>query len=222
MKAVADILARDGLMLRGCLDFDADEARPDGPAGRPAGAVLLVGTAGAAWWTPFRRWLDRRPDVPADPLDTWSRAIIERAATACGGLVAMPGDRPFMPFQRWAMRAEGLKPSPVGLLIHPRYGLWHAYRGAILLDRRIASRQVRASNHPCDACAGKPCLNACPVGAYSGHGFAHGDCLAHVRGADGGTCRDRGCLARNACPVGARWRYPAEVQAFHQRAFAGG
>ncbi len=30
------------------------------------------------------------------------------------------------------MAAEGLKPSPLGLLMHPEYGLWHGYRGAIL------------------------------------------------------------------------------------------
>lgn len=222
MKAVARILERDGLMLRGWLDFDADERRPIGPSGRPAGAVLLVGSAGAGWWMPFQRWLDRQPHVLADPLDTWSREIVARAAIACGGLVAMPNDRPFQPFQRWAMRAEGLRPSPVGLLIHPRYGLWHAYRGAILLDQPVVVRQPHTSSHPCDACVGKPCLNACPVGAYSKHGFAHGDCIAHLHGDRGGRCRDDGCLARNACPVGVEWRYPAQVQAFHQRAFAGG
>ena len=29
------------------------------------------------------------------------------------------------------MRAEGLKPSPLGVLVHPDFGLWHGYRGAI-------------------------------------------------------------------------------------------
>ena len=28
-------------------------------------------------------------------------------------------------------------------------------------------------------------------------------------------CHEGGCLARNACPVGTEYRYPAEVQAFH-------
>ena len=220
MKAVATVLGREGLLLRGWLNFVDDEQRPAGPSGGPATAAILVGSAGAAWWTPFQRWIDRQPDVLADPLDTWSREIIGRAAAACDGVVIMPNDRPFQPFQRWAMRAEGLRPSPIGMLIHQQYGLWHAYRGAILVDEPIDPAPLHELNHPCDACRGKPCLNSCPVGAYSAEGFAHRDCLGHVRGANGAVCRESGCLARNACPVGVEWRYPPEVQAFHQRAFA--
>lgn len=221
MKDVAAVLEREGLLLRGCLNFDDDEQRPVGPSGAPARAIILVGTAGGRYWQAFRRWLDRQPDVLANPLDTWSREIIANAASACGGRVIMPNDRPYQPFQQWAMRAEGLRPSPIGLLMHPRFGLWHAYRGAILLDQQVDASDVRKEIHHCDACDAKPCLSACPVGAYSMAGFAHERCLGHVRSGDGSICRDLGCVARNACPIGTAWRYPAAVQAFHQRAFSG-
>ncbi len=49
---------------------------------------------------------------------------------------------------------------------------------------------------------------------------AYEDCLAHVRGPEGKPCRTVGCLDRNACPYGVAYRYPAEVQAFHMKAFA--
>src|SRR4030095_137820 len=39
---------------------------------------------------------------------------------------------------RWAMRAEAVAPSPLGILIHPDYGLWHAYRGALAFAERLA------------------------------------------------------------------------------------
>jgi hypothetical protein len=59
------------------------------------------------------------------------------------------------------------------------------------------------------------------VGAYSPSGFAYERCLAHVRGSSGAECREAGCLARNACPYGTAYRYPADEQAFHMASFAG-
>jgi epoxyqueuosine reductase QueG len=125
-----------------------------------------------------------------------------------------------LPFQQWAMRAEGLKPSPLGILIHPRYGLWHAYRGALLFDAELPVIEAENPIHLCDACVGKPCLKACPAEAYSEAGFAYEACLSHVRGRNGEPCRIGGCLDRNACPYGTDYRYPPEVQAFHMKAFA--
>lgn len=220
IERAAAALAPSGLIPRGGLNFASDEERPAGRSGAPARSVILVGNAGAAYWRHFSRWRAAEGASIANPLDTWSRMVIEEAADAVGARVVMPNDRPFLPFQQWAMRAEGLKPSPLGLLIHPRFGLWHAFRGAVLLDVEIPIQAIAEVNHPCDLCVGKPCLNTCPVGAYSVEGFAYEACLAHVRGGEGAACRT-GCVARNACPNGAEWRYPAEVQAFHQRAFAG-
>ena len=104
--------------------------------------------------------------------------------------------------------------------MHPRYGLWHAYRGALLFDVEISVEAPRAVIHLCDTCDGKPCLKACPVEAYSADGFAYGACLGHVRGSRGAPCRDGGCLDRNACPYGTEYRYGADQQAFHMAAFA--
>src|SRR5690606_28118393 len=105
----------------------------------------------------------------------------------------------------WAMRAEGLKPSPIGLLVHPRYGPWHAFRGALLFDRQFDFPVPRGGPHPCDECTAKPCLDACPVGAFTPAGFAVVECRQHLADPAGRTCRERGCLARNACPVGAEF-----------------
>lgn len=221
--AIAMALARSGLVLRGGFDFIGDEDRPFGPNGEPAGSVVLVGTAGADWWNQFQVWRARQPADLADPLDIWSRRIVGDMAGELGARLVMPNDRPYAPFQQWAMRAEGLRPSPLGLLMHPDFGLWHAYRAALLFNEPLPSplhREAEKTIHPCDACAGKPCLKACPVNAYSVDGFAYRRCLDHVHGPDGEPCRV-GCLDRNACPIGDEYRYPFEVQAFFQRAFAG-
>lgn len=221
LESIAGAFAASGLILRGGLVFGDEEEPPPGPTGAPARSLLLVGQAGGGAWPHFTRWRARQPAGLADPLDTWSRRVIGAVAESFGARAVSPSDRPWLPFQQWAVRAEGLLPSPLGILMHPDYGLWHAYRGALLFEREVAVPVLQGSNHPCDACPGKPCLNACPVGAYSGGGFARDACLGHVRGPAGAACRDRGCLARNACPYGTDHRYPAGMQAFHQRAFAG-
>ncbi|WP_315923541.1 hypothetical protein [Mesorhizobium sp. SP-1A] len=218
---IAEALAAHGLLVRGSFNFDAGDEAPPGLSGAPAKAVMLVGQVGAAPWPHFRKWRAQRPQDLENPLDTWSREVIDAVAAACGARAAYPSDKPYLPFQRWAMRAEGLKPSPLGILMHPAYGLWHAYRGALLFDVEVEDQPAHKPIHLCDACVGKPCLKACPVDAYSGAGFAYDDCLAHVRGPSGEACRKLGCLDRNACPYGVAYHYPAEVQAFHMASFMG-
>ena len=219
IDGIVSMLARYGLIPRGGFRFAAGEAAPSGPSGVPARSVLLVGQAGDAPWLHFSRWRRSQPENLADPLDTWSRTVIDGVAAEFSARAVYPSDKPWLPFQQWAMRAEGLKPSPLGILMHPEYGLWHAWRGALLFDVEIPIQAPREVIHLCDLCPGKPCLKACPVDAYSEAGFAYQACLDHVRGPSGGPCRTTGCLDRNACPYGAAYRYPAEAQAFHMAAF---
>jgi hypothetical protein len=221
LDAIAERLADSGLLLRGGINFAEGEALPAGSVHGRAKAVLLVGNAGDAFWPHFQAWQDKQLSEKADPLDTWSRQVLEAVAAACGARVVMPNDRPFAPFQQWAMRAEGLQPSPLGILVHPDYGLWHAYRGALLFDSALApedlNQPLQTPIHLCDLCIGKPCLNACPAGAFNG-GFDSAACLSHISGFQGSACMDRGCLARNACPHDAL-RYGPDIQAFLMRAF---
>jgi hypothetical protein len=224
---IADIssqLADNGLILRGGFAFAIGEALPAGAEG--VRAVLLVGHAGSTIWPHFETWRARQASGLPDPLDTWSREIVGAVAERFNARAVSPSDRPYLPFQQWAMRAEGLRPSPLGILMHPEFGLWHAYRGALLFSGRVEAeaiahmaRDPHAPIHLCDGCDGKPCMNACPVDAYSAAGFAYDSCLGHVRSPRGLDCMEGGCLDRNACPYDA-YRYSAAQQAFHMRAFA--
>ncbi len=211
-------LAASGLILRGGFNFSSDQAAPVGPSGSAARSVLLVGQAGDAPWPHFLKWRKLQSEIVADPLDNWSRDVIGGVGVRFGARAVSPSDRPHLPFQQWAMRAEGLRPSPLGILMHPVYGLWHAYRGALLFDVEVVIQEAEKPIHLCDLCVGKPCLKSCPVDAYSEAGFAHGECLTHVRG-QGKACREAGCLDRNACPHGTGYRYAPAVQAFHMAAF---
>lgn len=216
---IDEALAAYGLIARGGFNFGPGENPPPGSRAMPARAVVLVGQAGATAWPHFLAWLEGQPSGLRDPLDTWAREVIGAVAARVGARPVSPSDRPYAPFQQWAMRAEGLKASPLGILMHPRYGLWHAYRGALLFDTELDIAPGEAAVHLCDGCAAKPCLKSCPVDAYAAVGFDHAACLGHLRSAAGRPCMRRGCLDRNACPYGADYRYPADMQAFHMSAF---
>jgi hypothetical protein len=231
---VARRLADRGLILRGGFSFDDTEPAPAGPDGRPAATALLVGNAGGRMWPHFRQWRDAQSVPQHDPLDRWTRLAIEPIAQEFSARAVFPFDRPWLPFQQWAMRAQGLRPSPLGILIDPQYGLWHAYRAALLLETDVSIQALAKPIHPCDLCREKPCLSTCPVDAFSQSGFAVEACRGYLAGGHASqtdssssretsrrlpACMSNGCAAREACPVGAEHRYDPEQIRFHMQAF---
>jgi hypothetical protein len=65
----------------------------------------------------------------------------------------------------------------------------------------------------------KPCLSACPVGAFSGRSYDVPACVNHTRSTAGVDCREAGCRARRACPVGREYPYEPDQARFHMDAF---
>ncbi len=219
LDQIAAALEPHGLVPRGGFNFDAEEDIPQRVNDEAPQSVVLIGHFGSAIWLPFAEWHRFHADA-SDPLDTWSKSVLNDAAAALGARAVFPSDTPYLPFQQWARRAEGLKASPLGLLIHPRYGLWQAFRGALLFKHSIRFPELKAVAHPCDSCVEKPCLVACPVGAFDGAGFAVDRCRDYLATHEGKRCMDGGCLARLACPVGRNHAYVPDQQQFHMAAFA--
>ena len=216
--AVRDAIEAAGLEVRGALRPEAGDAVPDLPDGTASGTLVLIGNAGSSMWTAFRC----SPESASGEhrLDRWSRRVIEGLAARFGASALFPfGGPPYLPFLRWAQRAEALHSSPLGPLIHPRYGLWHAYRGALCFAECLEVPEVDAGPSPCSACRDRPCLDGCPVGAFTVSGYDVAACVKHVDSPAGSTCLMQGCLARRACPVGREYRYvPAQAE-FHMQAF---
>jgi hypothetical protein len=208
---LAGALHAHGLILRGGFALEPDDHLGEG-------ALLMVGNAGGAMWAAFQR--QQRNE--ADPLDNWTKRTVDPLADRFGARPIYPFDRPHPPIQRWAKRAEGLGSSPLGLLIHPVFGLWHAYRTALVFPSSVAGLVDihEPMDHPCESCLQKPCLTACPVEAFSPGRYDVPACASYLASADGQTCKSAGCAARNACPAGTEFRYSDDQIRFHMAAFS--
>ena len=226
---LAAALQRHGMLIRGGFALTEDDERglatfPDLAAAARDRTLVLVGNAGPALYDAFFADCKTAGETTGqNALDDWTRRLVIPIAERFGARAAFPSDGPpWLPFQSWAMRAEGLKPSPLGVLIHPEFGLWHAYRAALVFDRPLDLPRAPFRAHPCDTCIARPCLSTCPVGAVTAESYAVDNCARHVGSGAGQPCRSIGCLARRACPVGAAQLYPDRAMAFHMTAFLHG
>lgn len=175
---------------------------PTGGAQSPAHApnatryLLLFGNVGSSIWEAFRQSPEYHDHQP-HPLNRWSARLGHALAEQFSAHALFPfAGPPHLPFLQWAKKAESLQNSKLGMLIHPRYGLWHAYRFALVFpspeslraDRQPppvavaddvargadaaavecmgAGAPARAHNL-CRRCKAKPCRGVCPVNAFS-------------------------------------------------------
>jgi ferredoxin len=200
---------------RGVFHPQRGDKVPEVAPGISTSTLVLVGNAGPSMWTRFSR--ERDPEL--DSLDDWSLDRLNRMAAGLGARALFPFTKPPLPFQRWAIQAEGCHPSPIGLFIHPDYGLWHAYRGALAFAERMALPEAPHHSSPCTACHDRPCLSTCPVDAFDGKTYDVASCAHHLSMPAGEGCMKRGCRARHACPVGRTYAYEPAQARFHMRAF---
>ena len=217
---IEDAIRTAQLEPRGAFHCTGDDQVPDSAAGSPARSVVLIGTVGSEFWPAFnaaRATLGEQ----RHPLDAYSRQVIGTLATVFKAQALFPfGGPPWLPFQRWAQRAEAVHASPLGPLIHPQYGLWHAYRGALSFARALPGiTELVSGPCPCDSCPDKPCMSTCPADVITTRGYALAACIDHLQAGAGRECMETGCLARQACPVGVRYRYQPEHAQFHMCAF---
>lgn len=177
-------------------------------------SLLLLGP-GPGFWHHFAQSPEYRDGEP-DPIDRWSTRVLTRLAELTGGRALFPfGDEPYHPFFTWATRTGRVWASPVTLLVHADQGLWVSFRGALAYDDALPLPSP--AERPCDSCADKPCLTACPVGALTGDGYDVPACKVYL--ADDPPCMAQGCAVRAVCPVSRAFpRHPAQ-SALHMRAF---
>jgi len=219
MKLAQD-LEKHGLFARGKANLTAAEIKT-WEFDDQVKSVTLVGNIGSSYWPVFSQsseYLDGEPN----PLDRWSRRVAATIVERHPVQVIFPFEGPpYYPFLQWAQRAEALSQSPIGLMIHAEYGLWHSYRFALLTDTVDSTSKVTGVESPCLSCVSQPCLNTCPVDAFDANGYAVDRCAAYLKKTPRADCHSNGCLARYACPVAREYRYTPQQNQFHLSAFLG-
>ena len=189
---------------------------------------VLIGNTGPDMWSEFSL-SPEYADGGMDPMNRWTKRVLETLAQGLCETCIFPFDEPYWPFQRFLSSAAGLKPSPLGLYMHPEYGLWHALRGVLVFSsdeyELLSHFNAEDENsegmiqHPCDSCDHKPCLSACPVDAFTGSALNVDPCFAHLDSKNDPACMEIGCRARHACPIGTQHRYTNEQIRFHMRSY---
>jgi hypothetical protein len=179
-----------------------------------ANTISLIGPDEPRFWDIFTASPEFQDGAP-DPMDRWSERVIGDVAKSLSAEPLFPfGGPPHHPFHSWAVATGRFWASPIGFLVHDERGLFASFRGAIRWDKPA---DIGSTAQPCLTCTA-PCQTACPVGAFNDDGYDVATCKSHVTSPAGADCREGGCLARRACPVGATRRLSAQ-SAFHMEAF---
>lgn len=177
--------------------------------------LILLGHAGRRLWD----CVQAAGIAGEHPIDDYCRQTVARffaehlPGQACR--LPYPGDTP-LGLQALGTLAGWHQPSPLMIGVDAEWGSWFAYRAVILCATDFAPTPVVERRSPCLDCRDQPCLAACPAEA-TGLPFRLEPC-ADERLRPSSACA-YGCLARNACPVGAEHRY-AEGQIRHSFALS--
>ena len=167
-----------------------------------SGTLILLGLVGRDGWRRLQtapEFLDGAPD----PLDRWSRRVVDRLGQQFEADTLYPfGGPPYRPFVNWALASGRAFTSPSHMLVHDTVGMMISYRGALHLRQDIDIPAPPLQRSPCEACAARPCLTTCPAHALVDAGpYDLSACHSHLETPKGLHCLSNGCLARLACPL---------------------
>lgn len=190
---------------------------PEDLAPADCGTLVMLGPREPGFWQAFTASPEWQ-DAASDPMDRWSTRVIIELARHTGATPLFPfGGPPYQPFFRWALATGHAWQSPISLLVHAQAGLMVSYRGALALPQRL--ELPRAPAKPCDTCATKPCLTACPARALTGAGYDVPECHAFLDTDAGEEQLTNGCTVRRACPVSQSYGRVKEQSAYHMSTF---
>ena len=174
--------------------------------------LIMLANGGPTFWRAFAQCGIQG----ADPVDAFSRQLALRFAETylqCPASILYPGSRA-LPLQQLGALVGWHHPSPLGIGIHPKYGLWFAYRAVLLVHADLPVSPLASSASPCAACIERSCLSACPVQALAQPGKPDIQRCQDWRRQTNSRCAAT-CLSRLACPLGAEHRYTDAQIRYH-------
>lgn len=175
-------------------------------------SLILIAHAGQSLWPHFTEHQKNHPKS-FNPIDDYSIQSSTEILATLGDqnpLFLYPNTNvslfPFLEQTGWGFS------SPVGILIHPQFGLWWAIRSFIATKLILTPSQALSDIHPCTLCVEKPCLSSCPVQATQISGLDFKLC-SETRLKESSCGND--CAARLACPIGQNFTYSEEQRRYH-------
>ncbi len=183
------------------------------------GTLVLFGTD-AEFWAHVTQ-SDEWHDGAADPVDRWSRRVVDALASGFHATAYYPfGGPPHTPFVDWALASGRAFTSPSQFLVHDKVGLMISYRGALHFADEIDIPRPPLDCSPCLSCTTFACIKTCPVQAMVDDApYQVAACHKHLETNEGRICLDQGCLARRACPVSQGAQRDPSQSAHHMRYF---
>jgi epoxyqueuosine reductase len=224
LSTIAAALTPAGLNLCGVADvarYDAAAApsRRSEDVAPGARSIVVVASGGAALWEAFVADLRRHPEHLTEeqhPLDAFVRRAVLAASLPGRWFFAAAEAEVRLDFRVLGEIAGLGGRSRLGLLLHPTFGPWLGLRACAFLDESLSPAPVAAPD-PCAGCPA-PCVTACPGSAFTEGRWDVFRCSAFH--AESERCATS-CDARDACPVGAAHRYPADELLYHYDRRAG-
>jgi hypothetical protein len=230
LEAVRTAAALHGLNLCAAIPLERYDAavQPEARASLidpAARSIVVLGNGGGDFWAAFERHAARNPGwrERENPLDDFTREVTERevvrplreAALRCTIVHPFMQGRPTLNFVELGKAAGIAGPSILGVVVHPEFGPWIAFRAALLLDLPLDAPGDARGFDPCPQCVSRSCIGACPVGAVSfPAGWDVPKCVTHRVEVEA-DCAGR-CHARAGCVIGPEHRYPDDELAYHQ------
>ncbi len=124
--------------------------------------LCLIGNGGKSLWEN----LPHPIDVKTNPIDFFTQnKMQEFAKNSLNDEIEIlyPNDSYTMPLQKIGRAMNLCTQSPIGIDIHPEFGLWFAFRGIFLTSEEMPIFKMEKSPAPCDSCSKKTCLNSSDV-----------------------------------------------------------
>lgn len=185
-------------------------------------SVIVIANGGPEMWEHFLHDIQKDPAIFTQedhPLDTWLQKHFERIdpmPSSSRVWVRCAATDRFIDFRPLAIEAGLGHHSHMGLVIHPKYGLWISLRAAIFTTEYFEPIKLDTEN-PCVSCP-KLCAQNCLGNAFTEKGWSISHCAEfHQVSSD---C-EISCQSRLSCPIGREYRHSSLAHHYHSNKRSG-
>ena len=186
-------------------------------------SIVVFGNYGRGLWEAFLNDIKQHPQHLSQhqhPLDDFVLRNIQKSdpspPSSRRWIRCAADEKTFVDFRMLAHHAGLGCISPVGLLIHPEFGLWTGFRAALLSTQKIPLSPP--SVDVCTSCATKVCISSCPAQAVQTTGWSVQKCADFHQQST--LCHGR-CHARLECPIGSSYKHGKLQHEYHNTRTSG-